>query len=250
MQSYQFTLSPAGNNAASTIYATGNLFVYESASTAGDNRVVVKPDTGGEIILKPGQRFRPDETRATAWNVKLIGPDAVAGVFIIGEGDFDDANIKIDSTSGALTVIPQGGFQIVNTPAQRVPVTMDATQILQTSGATVVLQNGYSNYAALDQAAPVELVAPAGNVRGIMVNKVMLERVATANARSRVYASNGAKFMDIAIANSTANAGTGVDNFLSDVTQYMVPVGYGLYLGAMNAGGAFTAYRSVNWTIL
>lgn len=91
MQTYPFSFT--AQRGSTTIPAQGDLFVYESAENAGGElRVKVKPDNAGEITLRPGQRFR-NPTRVTAWNItSYTGTEVVNGSFIIGEGEFDDAN--------------------------------------------------------------------------------------------------------------------------------------------------------------
>lgn len=164
METYPINLTP-GNGGAYQIPATGDLFVYESATTAGDVRIRVKPDTGGEIILKPGQRFRTPE-RTTMWTIRLVGTDPVAGFLIIGEGDFDDAN-----TLNKVTLDAQfaNNVTVMNSAANRVPVSLDPNQLLQQAGPILAYTNSVK--AALLANAVTQVIAPSVNVNGIIIEK-------------------------------------------------------------------------------
>lgn len=165
MESYKFSLSSA--NPAFQIAAQGDLFVYESGAGATDTaetRVKIKPDTGGEILLRPGQRFRTP-ARTTQWNVTFVGPDAISGYFIVGEGDFDDANTK---NSVKLDASFANNVTILNTTANRVPVSLDPNQSIN-AGIIVPYTHAYSSSANTSTA--VALLPAFTNVNGAVLNR-------------------------------------------------------------------------------
>jgi len=171
METYPINLTP-GNGGAYQIPATGDLFVYESATTAGDVRIRVKPDTGGEIILKPGQRFRTPE-RTTMWTIRLVGTDPVAGFLIIGEGDFDDAN-----TLNKVTLDAQfaNNVTVMNSAANRVPVSMDPAQLLQQQAPLMAYTNSAS--VTVTTGTPGKLIDAAQNVNGVIVELLLVQNAA------------------------------------------------------------------------
>ncbi len=91
MQSYPLALSSAMN--VTSFANDADHFIYESGVSAGDARIIVRPENGAEIILKPGQSFRI-ASDASRWFVKSFdGVSTIAGVIIIGSGDFVDNGI-------------------------------------------------------------------------------------------------------------------------------------------------------------
>ncbi len=103
----------------------GDYFVYESASTGVDTRIVVKPQNGGEMLLKPGQRFRIVDP-VGVWSVRAFdGASTIVGVVVIGSGEFEDSNVN--------TLLSLSSATITNTTANRVPVTLDPAQTLPVS---------------------------------------------------------------------------------------------------------------------
>lgn len=107
MQSYPINLTAA--TPATSINIQGDNFVYESCSSLIDEqRIIVKPEVGNEIVLRPGQQFRLTQ-QSGCWFVRSYdGTSAIAGIVIIGSGEFYDSNtkntFKFDSTSGAVPV--------------------------------------------------------------------------------------------------------------------------------------------------
>lgn len=200
METYPFKL--AVGTSALTIPARGDLFVYESVTSTGAAAVRVKPDNGGEIILRPGQRFRTPTT-TERWNIRMDGTDPVDGFFNIGEGDFDDANtknvFKLDATfantvtvtndaahavpvaingltpvAGAMPVtLMNAQIEIVNDVGNRIPVSLDPSQSFGVSAPVMA----YTNYVALNIAAASggTLIAAGANTNGVIVEQVLLE---------------------------------------------------------------------------
>jgi len=172
MQSYPINLFGGGSQTFST---AARRFIYESGQTdpiGGDARVIVKPDTGNEIVLRPGQAFglAPGETAAN-WYVRPFDPTArITGTAIIGSGDFSDGTFKVDSSTGVIAVRPEGGFQIVNTAANRVPVALDPLTEKAMKEFPIVSYTNYKN--AITPSNPgdfVVVVTAAENVRGVIL---------------------------------------------------------------------------------
>ncbi|QGZ37770.1 hypothetical protein IP92_02940 [Pseudoduganella flava] len=238
MQSYTFNLTP-GNGQATTLQTVGNLFVYESATTTGDVRVSVKPDSGGEIILKPGQRFRPAKP-AMQWQVRMVGTDPLAGTFIIGEGDFDDANTLNRVTLDASFA---NNVTVMNDSAHRVPVSLDPNQLLQNS-APIMTYTTAKNKLTVGTASTdvVELLAPTDNLNGAVVEQ-------TYAAGTNFTAYMWAKAVKPTTTSDTAGD---VINFLDssarpiDRTRIKVAAGKGIYVvGSGSYSGIVSALLTV-----
>ena len=176
MQTYPFSFT--AQRGSTTIPAQGDLFVYESAENAGGElRVKVKPDNAGEITLRPGQRFR-SHTRVTAWNItSYTGTEVVSGSFIIGEGEFDDANtvntFKLDGTFVNTVkvnnpAIDPVNVRLISTEVQEGVVKYNKAYVSENleMGATQVMApgenvNGALSVTAYSNSANVTLIAAA-----------------------------------------------------------------------------------------
>jgi hypothetical protein len=203
MQTYPLKLSPTKDT--EILHVQADLFVYESGdASVGDTRIKVKPENGAEIVLRPGQRFRIVDT-AQRWIVSLFdtAADLTANI-IIGSGEFDDANtlntFKLDATfannvkvtnAGAGQAIPitapaslpvsvQGGplpvsiqnlsLEIANDSGNRLPVTLDPNQVLNTMGNSVAYTTSYASTVASVTNTAIQLLSPAANVNGAWLN--------------------------------------------------------------------------------
>ena len=174
MQSYPLNL---GAGAAQTYTTAARRFVYESGKTVpegADARIIVKPDNGNEITLRPGQSVGLDPgVIAATWFVRgLDSSKPIVGTVIIGSGEFEDSSLKFDSTSGAINVVPAVPFQIGNTAANRVPVALDpATE--KALKEYPIMSYTHSRKAMLRLAngfiTPGVLVSALENVRGVIV---------------------------------------------------------------------------------
>jgi hypothetical protein len=167
MQSYPLKLL-AG--ASTTVQTEADLFVYESGTVTGstETRIIVKPDNGSEIVLRPGQRFRASD-RAMAWNVRGYDAAAViAGMVIIGSGEFDDANtlnrVTLDASFANVVTV-------ANTTAQRVPVAMDETKTLNMAEIVIYGKNFTSTG---DTNTFLKMIDPAENVNGLIINQLLM----------------------------------------------------------------------------
>lgn len=171
--------------------AQGDLIVYESANVAlnAETRVRVKPDSGGEVWLKPGQWFRATQM-VTNWSIKSFnGNDVIDAFFVIGSGDFGDANtlnkFTLDATfannvavtnTGANPVpvsIQNAQVEITNDAGNRIGVTLDTAQTIPVSiagtvnvaGTTVNYTNAFADAGTAAQVAQV-VFTPAQNPNG------------------------------------------------------------------------------------
>lgn len=114
MQSY--TLKLDASRQVDVIQISGSKFVYESTSTGTDSRIRVKPDRGGEVILKAGQWFRPEHGNATTFLVSAYTEgNPVDGVLVIGDGDFGDNATQ--STVAGVVAVSSGSITVNNTDA-------------------------------------------------------------------------------------------------------------------------------------
>jgi len=187
MQTYALNLTSESRSFSSA----GDLFVYESGQVAGnesaDLRIIVKPDSGGEITLKPGQQFRlPKGESAMQWYVRAATPgNNITGYIIIGAGEFDDANtlntFKLDGTfTNAVT--------ITNTSAARVPVSLDPKQLLQTEAPVMNFTNSKNGILA---AGYNLVVTPAENLNGVIIEATSIGGGSWAMVASATMPSGG-----------------------------------------------------------
>lgn len=170
MQTFTYKFDPSINQTAMAWQVDANLFVYESgvASVDGANRaVIVKPDNGSEITLKPGQRFRlAPGADARTWAVRLADPTVtLTANFILGLGEFEDSNtlntFKLDGTF-------TNSVYVNNTPAQRVPVQLDSATPINVAGSTVNYTNSYAASSYVP-GTTVTVLTPAQNPNGCYV---------------------------------------------------------------------------------
>lgn len=171
MQSRTINTNLAG--ASITIPCTGSGFWFESGtSTTSNSYIIVKPDTGAEFRIKPGQSVKDPKVQVSTWTVHAEDPAAIiTGNIIIGNGDFNDDNVsntfKLDATF-ANTV------NVTNTAAQRVPVSLDPAQVLNIPGAIVAYTNSHISAGSSVTNTAIQILAAAANVNGAILNKFEL----------------------------------------------------------------------------
>ncbi len=213
-------------------------------STEGDTRILVKPENGAEIILKPGQRFRIVE-KASRWFVRSydsISP--INGSVIIGSGEFEDSNtantFKLDGTF-------TNSVNVNNTPAQRIPVTLDTTQVLNIAGNTVQYTNSFADTSVTAVTAQV-IFSPASNPNGAYLELVETS-ILQANVNNhfsklsliaKASAPTSSVDGDVVYLNHTSmyTTATGVTQLAfndKQTTRIKIPAGKGLYLNLENA---------------
>lgn len=224
-----------------------------------ESRIVVKPDNGNDIVLRPGQRFRlPPGERANQWQIRSYdGTTDIDGQIIIGSGEFEDSNtvnkFKLDATfSNTVQVsnttaqrvpvtldtaqtlpVSMTATKINNTTAERVPVSLDPAQVFNTSEGTVAYTKAWASFAALAAGAAVQVLAPAENVNGVILN--MFKTYGAFNP-----ATNGAvSLIAKTTAPTNANDGdvvfmamypAGVGELQELPRQIVIPAGKGLWL--------------------
>jgi hypothetical protein len=240
------------------------------------SEITLKP--GQRFRLAPGADAR-------TWAVRLVDPTVtLTANFIIGQGEFEDSNtlntFKLDGTftntvavnntaANAVPVAVQAtaqaplpvavqataqapvpvsvgaGVQVTNTAAQRVPVSLDLTQTINTNGGSILAYTGtyFQNGGAAPAGGAQMLVSPAANTKGIVLTRYSLNEQNASGATGAVSILAKAS----APLNSTdgdvldfQNLGTGSSgNIKSDMTQGLlqIPAGKGLYIwrdGAWN----------------
>jgi hypothetical protein len=136
---------------------------------AGETRIRVKPDTGDEIVLRPGQRFRP-EASTTSWGVTAYGQESIDGAVIVGRGDFDDANTK---NSIKLDASFANSVTVTNDTKNRVPVALDPSQLLQilTQEAVMAYTDSITVNLSSGATAIMECISPAKNINGVIIEQ-------------------------------------------------------------------------------
>lgn len=252
MQTYTFSFT--AQRGSTTIPSEGDLFVYESSKNeSGEMRVKVRPDNGGEIVLRPGQRFR-NPNRVRAWNItSYTGIEAVEGSFIIGEGEFEDSNIintfKLDGTfSNTVTIdnttdnrvpVSISDVRINNTTAQRVPVTLDPSQPLNVSGNIMAYTHSFAVIGPQAAGVPLQLLAAANNVNGAILNRFeaimqpssQMVAALLAKATAPINSVDGdVIWMSV--------VGTGLGKYAMEVgNQVKIPAGKALWYFPSNADG-------------
>jgi hypothetical protein len=238
MQTYNYKFDPTTNNNSMAVQVSADLFVYESGRATVDNvspAVLVKPDNGAEIVLRPGQRFRlaPGSTAQT-WNVRPVDPAAVIqAAFVIGSGEFDDANtlnkFTFDTGSGALPML------IKNTTADRVPVVLDPALNTIPLMAYTTARNTNIAAGVYNQV----LVTAAENLNGLVI-----EQMTAMAATVDIYAHPSPP-----PANAGFNAAAAYLNNVPAVygkferTRIKVPAGHAVW--AVNAQGGANEVRSL-----
>lgn len=171
MQSYLLQITANGSR---TFSVDGVMFVYESGAGVpgtGDDRIVVKPDNGAEMVLRPGQRVRNTQ-RTQNWYVRPYDPNVgITGAVVIGNGDFGDAAIgKFFRLDGAF----QNNVTINNTPANRIPITIDEGQIQKISGGIVSYTNSFSYNLPTGAGSAVKVLDAAANVNGVIIARARM----------------------------------------------------------------------------
>lgn len=254
---------------ALTLPAAGDLFVYESAANqTAETRVRVRPDNGGEIILRPGQQFRA-QSPAERWNVRSYsGVENIDGFFIIGRGGFADSNTKNTVTLDARFA---NVVTVTNNAENRVPVSVDVTQTMPVSmagevevkndagnplavsimGVGQVQENliAYTGCLVYDNQSIVgnvmQVVAPAANVNGVIVNRFIFKNsnTTTVSIIAKVAPPNSNWAGDVLALNDAAVA-TG---YMRDDSKIKIPAGKGLYLYASNINAVTL---SLSYTVL
>jgi hypothetical protein len=149
----------------------GNGFWFESGTSSTSNLyIIVKPDSGAEFRLKPGQHVQDRDNTTGSWRIRAEDPTAViTGSVIIGSGDFADNNtlnkVTLDATFA-------NNVTVMNSTANRVPVALDPNATLQLASNIVAYTHKYAVAGgATATATAVNMLAAATNVNGAILNK-------------------------------------------------------------------------------
>lgn len=231
MQSYPINM-PAGGS--QTFSSAARRFVYESGATAtlnGDARIIVKPDSGNEIVLRPGQAFGlADGETAGNWFVRANDPQmAISGTVIIGSGDFNDGTFKVDSSTGTIAVRPEGGFQIMNTTANRVPVALDPATEKALTEEPVVTYNAHRIVKNPQQATPVALFTAEENQRGVIIEAYIKFGISKNVLMAKETAPKSSTDGDLIISHTE-------DLIANQWRRLKIPAGKGLWVWSVASG--------------
>jgi hypothetical protein len=213
----------------------------------GEARIKIQPDRGGEIILKPGQRFRAAEM-VTNWTITNYGQGTIDGSVIIGAGEFDDANTKntfkldatfansVSITNDVNTPVPvtvqNAQVKITNDAANRVPVTLDPAQTLQISGTNIMAYTTSSTSSGQTGPGnpPVQMVSPAVNVNGVILSQLIIPAGGSSTGTIYVLAksSQPASLSDGDLLDMAIIAGS--NSIYKFPQQIKIPPGRGVYV--------------------
>lgn len=205
LQNYDITVAP---NKTQEVAAQGRyLYYYDGTTpnvTAGTVPAtsknlqikVVAGTTGASVLLMPGQSIRLADTEKapSMWKVtNAIGAETITGTLLVGEGEFHDSNVsntlKLDATFANSVTVTNGvgapvpvavqgnvtianpSIEIANDVGNRIPVTLDPTQVIQTAQTVMAYTASYSSTAQSVAGTAVQMLAPATNVNGVILNK-------------------------------------------------------------------------------
>jgi hypothetical protein len=228
MQTHPLSLTAAAP--ATSINIEGRAFRYISGTSAGDARIIVKPESGNEMELKPGQGFKLTG-EVGRWFVKSFdGVSNITGTLNIGSGDFEDNNVRLD-----------GSVAIAGTPT----VNLSAGTKVQEE---LIAYNGaWTDNANLAAWTAVQIVAPGANVNGITVHAAMIEDRLTGETGAFL-AKAGAAPVDFVTGDVIVYAkGKPSATEMSRLTNKIkVPAGKGLYYIQNHANGTL---RTITYTI-
>lgn len=175
MQTHPLNLTAA--TPATSINISGRAFRYIDGSSLGNARIVVKPENGNEMELKPGQGFKLTD-EVGRWFVKSFdGVSAITGTLNIGSGDFEDNNVLLSGTTNA---------NILNQPTVNLAAgTKVQEEIIAYTGSYVGADNTGLNVAQ-------QIVSEATNVNGVTILSAGIEERPAATENAAFIAKAGA----------------------------------------------------------
>lgn len=261
MQYYPLILTAEKN--AEIIHATGAGFWYESVSAlAGDSRIVLKPEMGNEVVLKPGQSVKLTQ-EVGRWFVRSFsGSAAITASIIVGSGEFQDNNATISApvsvnnfpatqqVSGNVS-IAGGEVEIKNDAGNPIPVTISAEiEVKNDTGNPLTVQENlitstasylYSSGGGILNNVAQQIVAPADNTAGIIIHNAAIFTAGGTICSFSIIAKNAAP------ANSTDGnvlvhrldpQGNGKEKLGNKVK---IPAGQGLYFICTGSYGGYVS---------
>lgn len=232
MQTHPLNLTAAAP--ATSINISGRAFRYLSGTSAGDSRIIVKPENGNEMELKPGQGFKLGG-EVGRWFVKSVdGASEITGTLNIGSGEFEDNNVLLSGTVST-------NATVVNQPT----VNLAAGSKVQEE---IIAYTG--SYAGRSNAAintAVVIVTAAANVNGITVNFAGIED-RPAGEDSSFLAKEGAVPAsphdgDILLFSKGVASPTLIQKMQEKIK---IPAGRGLYFIANHGNGQL---KYINYTV-
>jgi hypothetical protein len=220
--------------ASVTIPCQGNGFWFESGTSTTTNLyIIVKPETGTEFRLKPGQHVQEPGTMSGTWTMRAEDPTAaITGNIIIGSGEFADNNtlnkVTLDATFA-------NNVTVMNSTANRVPVALDPNATLNLASNIVVYTHKYAvaGGAAVANTA-INMLPTATNVNGVVLNKFDAIDTAGSAASMAIIASAGAPTTvadgDVLWCGWVVNGMTKHEMDIGKQGQIKVPAGKGIWL--------------------
>lgn len=272
MQSLNINLTPA--NPSMQIGAEASGLWYESGNSALNTRIIVSPEVGGDIELKPGQRVKMTQM-SKSWRVRSLDPAAtIVGKILIGSGEFEDNsslvtldasfanNVTIMNASVPVT-ISGGDVEIKNDAGNPIPATITNTPSVNVantpavtiSGTATVQENlisinGGVTHANINSGFATTLFTSAGNLNGAIIQSAQGTFSNTAALTGVVMiAKQGGDPASITDGIMIAGGilGASKDGVFELRQKIRIPAGYGvkIYNGAANlaacqAGATFT----------
>lgn len=269
MQSLNFSLSPINQTMPLNIEASG--LWYESGTSAVNTRIVVSPEVGGDIELKPGQRVKMTAL-SKSWRIRSLDPAAtITGKILIGSGEFEDNsslvtldasfanNVTVMNASVPVT-ISGGDVEIKNDAGNPIPATITNTPSVTISGTATVQENllpmtGGVVHGFIAQNTGTTVITSAANTNGITIQSCTLCFGAGSSGMgiSLVAKASGnpASILDGVVIFS-AYCGANQDKSSAMPQKIKIPAGYGVSIfngsnGNVNlnfniSGCAFTAH--------
>lgn len=225
MQTHPLMLTSAAP--ATSINIAGRAFRYIEGSSAGNARIIVKPENGNEMELKPGQGFKlADE--AGRWFVKsLDGVSAITGTLNIGSGDFEDNNVQVSGTMAA-------NATIVNTPTVNIAAGNKVQEEI------LAYTHSFTSSNSTGQNIAVEIISPGANTNGVIIQSALI--VATTSQDHAFLAKSSAPtgtadgdcilFVSMGLTQGTT---------LQLPSRIRVPAGKGVYFIQNNANPSYKA---------
>jgi hypothetical protein len=245
MQAINLNVTP-GNTQQVQCVGTG-IWFESGASTTADAYIIVKPDQGAEMVLKPGQHFQDASMGTGTWRVTGHDPAAtITGRVIIGNGDFGDSNVNnIFKLDGTFT----NSVNVNNTTAAPAVVSLHSSDItlpvsiagnVNTSQGAMAYNSSFSTSAST--ATAVNVLAAAANVNGANLNQTLVSGTASTGAGAIAFVAKATAptsitdgdLLDIV----TIGGGSTINNFQNQ-SPIKVPAGKGIWVisaGTSDAG--------------
>lgn len=268
MQSYNLQLTPAKQSVVFNEFSSG--IWYESGTSALETRIVVTPESGNKIELKPGQRVKLTNT-VRQWTVESLNPAAtISGKLLIGSGEFEDNsslvtldasfanNVTVMNASIPVT-ISGGDVEIKNDIGNPIQTSITNTPAVTISGTATVQENliaasGIGSHTNKTGSFVTTFVTAAANVNGIIVHAASGSFVTPNQAASvSLIAKNGGSPANIDDGTTLIAGAAGVSSAgqFALPTKIRLPAGYSLSYVNSGAGSPFALMNAgVAYTLL